>query len=99
VSSADNPKVSTTTNITLSAGHDGSIVVLDDAKQGISVRFVDDAIGTDLPPAGPVATGGGATAEAAGRASTVSAAAWTVAGLTFAATIALAGAALRRSRT
>ena len=99
VSSADNPKVTTTTNITLSAGHDGSIVVLDDAKQGISVRFVDDAVGTDLPPAGPVATGGGATAVAAERRSTVSAAALTVAGLTFAATVALAGAALRRPRT
>jgi hypothetical protein len=98
VSSADNPKVTTTTNITLSAGHDGSIVVLDDAKQGISVRFVDDAVGTDLPPAGPVATGGGATAATAERGSTIGAAAWTVAGLTFAATVALAGAALRRPR-
>jgi hypothetical protein len=98
-SSADNPKLTTTTDITLTAGHDGSMVVLDDAKQGISVRFVDDAVGTDLPPAGPVATGGGATAAAADRGETLSAAAWTAAGLTFAATIALAGAALRRPRS
>jgi hypothetical protein len=73
--------------------------VLDDAKKGISVRFVDDAVGTDLPPAGPVATGGGAIAGTAERGSTVSAAAWTVAGLTLATTVALAGAASRRPRT
>jgi hypothetical protein len=94
--SASNPQISATTNITLTAGHDGSIVVLDDPKQGISVRFVDDAIGTDLPPAGPVATGGGATSAAAHRASTMSAAAWAIAGLTLAGTIALAGATMRR---
>jgi hypothetical protein len=97
-SSADNPKLSSTTNITLSAGHDGSIVVLDDAKQGISVRFVDDAIGTDLPPAGPVATGGGSTSAVAQRDSNLSGAAWTVAGLALAATLALAGTTMRRAR-
>jgi hypothetical protein len=69
--------------------------VLDDAKQGISVRFVDDAIGTDLPPAGPVATGGGATAD---HHSTVVDAAWAIAAMAFAATLALAGVALRRQR-
>jgi hypothetical protein len=62
--SADDPKVSATTSVTLTAGHSSSIVVLDDPKQGISVRFIDDAIGTDLPPSGPVATGGGSTAAA-----------------------------------
>jgi hypothetical protein len=66
--SADDPKVSTTTNITLTAGHSSSIVVLDGPTQGISVRFVDDAVGTDLPPSGPVATGGGSTAVASQRA-------------------------------
>ena len=67
--------------------------------QDVTLRFVDDAVGTDLPPAGPVATGGGATAEAATRGGTLSSAAWTVAGLTLAATIALAGAAMRRPRS
>jgi hypothetical protein len=97
-SSADNPKLVSTTNITLTAGHDASIVVLDDAKQGISVRFVDDAVGTDLPPTGPVATGGGATATAP-NGSTLSSAAWAIAALTFAATIALGGAAMRNRRS
>jgi len=96
--SADNPKLTTTTNVTLTAGHDGSIVVLDDAKQGISVRFVDDAIGTDLPPSGPVAAGGGATAAAVHQ-GPLSAAAWAIAGLTLAATVVLAGAASRRPRS
>jgi hypothetical protein len=66
--SAGDPNVSATTSVTLTAGHSSSIVVLDDPKQGISVRFVDDAIGTDLPPSGPVATGGGSTAGASLRA-------------------------------
>jgi hypothetical protein len=98
-SSADNPNVTATTDITLPAGHDGSIVVLDDAKKGITVRFVDDAVGTDLPPSGPVPAGGGATALAAERGATVSEAAWTVAGVALAATLALAGVASRRPRS
>jgi hypothetical protein len=94
--STDDPNVTTTTPVTLTAGHAGSVVLLDAPKQGISVRFVDDAIGTDLPPTGPVAAGGGSTATPAHTRATLPVAAWAITGLTLTATIVLAAAAVRR---
>jgi hypothetical protein len=60
--SVDNRDITTGTDVTLKAGGANTVVVLDDVGQGISMRVVDDALGTDLPPIGPPETGDGATA-------------------------------------
>ncbi len=60
--SVDKREITTTTNLTLTAGGANTLIVLNGTDQPISTRIVDDAVGTDLPPTGPPETGGGGMA-------------------------------------
>jgi Domain of unknown function (DUF4397) len=94
----DNPSLRTTSDATLVAGRSSTIVLLDGPSGGLTVKVVDDAIGTDYRPAGPVQAGGGWTAMAGQKARGMRSAAFAMTGIAVLATLLLLGLTLRRSR-
>jgi uncharacterized protein DUF4397 len=60
--SSSNPAVTTKASETLKAGQANTIVLLDAKGGGLSMKVLDDAVGVNIPPLGPVQAGGGSTA-------------------------------------
>lgn len=92
--STDNSPLSTTTNVTLGAGRVSTLVLLDAKGPGISMRVLEDAVGQDRPPQGPVAAGAGSTFAAASNPLHTAGVVLTV--LALATTVGLLGFTLRR---
>lgn len=88
----DNPTIATTANLELTAGRTSTVVLLDAPQNGIALRFVDDAVGTNRPPAGPVEAGAGGTAGS----SVLTDVAVGIGAVAGAVTLVLAGTAIRR---
>lgn len=94
--SSDDPELSTRTDTTLTPGRASTIVLLDAPSGGLSLKVIDDAVGTNIPPQGPVQAGGGSLSLH--QSDWMRGGALAMTGVALMVTMALLGFTLRRNR-